>query len=72
VKSFFETAVSGAMKGREVWKTTQVNTYTTPTTVLFDTLDLEAKGAWIHKSFIHQGKEAVVVPLDRDGRLNRR
>ena len=71
VRSFFETAVSGAVKGREVWKTTQVNTYTTPSTVLFETLDLEAKGAWIHKSFINKGKETVVVPLDRDGRQNR-
>jgi hypothetical protein len=71
VRSFFETAVSGAVKGRDVWKTTQVNTYTTPSTVLFETLDLEAHGAWIHKSFINKGKETVVVPLDRNGRQNR-
>ena len=71
VKAFFETAVSGAVKGHEVWKTTQVNTYSTPTTVLFETLDLGANGAWIHKSFFNKGKETVVVPLDRDWRQNR-
>jgi hypothetical protein len=71
VKSFFETAVSGAMKGREVWKTTQVSTYTTPGTVLFETLDLDANGTWIHRSYINQGKETVIVPLDRDGLRNR-
>jgi hypothetical protein len=66
LKSFFETALSGSVKERQVWKTTRVKVYTTPATVLFETLDLEAGGAWIHKSFINKGTETVVVPLDRD------
>jgi hypothetical protein len=64
LKAFFETAVTGSVSERRVWKTTRVKTYTTTTTVLFETQDLEADGAWIHKSFIHKGSESVVVPLD--------
>jgi hypothetical protein len=72
VKAFFEMAVSGSMKSRNVWKSTRLNTYTTPSTVLFETLDLEANAAWIHKGFINQGKQqTVTVPLDRDWRSNR-
>jgi hypothetical protein len=71
VRSFFETAVSGTIKDHEVWKTTRVNTYTTPSTVLFETLDLDANRTWIHKSFINKGKETVVIPLDREGLRNR-
>jgi hypothetical protein len=66
LQSFFETALSGSMKERPVWKSTRVRVYTTPTTVLFETQDLEAGGAWIHKSFINQGKQTVAVPLDRE------
>lgn len=66
VRAFFQTAVSGDVKKRDVWKTTQVNTYTTPTTVLFETLDLESNGVWLHKSFIHKGQQSVVVPLGID------
>lgn len=65
LKAFFETALSGAVTERLVWKTTRVRTYTTPTSVLFETLDLDADGAWIHKSFINKGKDSVVVPLGR-------
>jgi hypothetical protein len=65
-KAFFETALSGSVKERDVWKTTRVKTYSTPTTLLFETLDLDANGAWIHKTFIEKGKETIVVPLDRD------
>ncbi len=68
LKAFFELALSGAVTERPVWKSTRVKTYTTPTTVLFETLDLEAGGAWIHKSFINKGTEKVIVPLDRDSR----
>jgi hypothetical protein len=71
LRTFFETAVSGTVKERPVWKTTLVKSYTTPTTVLFETLDLEADGQWIHKSFINKGKETVVVPLDRESRQSR-
>ncbi len=71
IKGFFETALSGSVTERRVWKTTHVKTYTTPTTVLFETQDLEASDVWIHKSFINKGKENVVVPLDRDSRENR-
>jgi len=71
IKAFFETALSGSVAERRVWKTTRVNTFTTPTTVLFETQDLEADGVWIHKSFINKGKETVVVPLDRGPRENR-
>jgi hypothetical protein len=39
--------------------------------VLFETLDVEAKEAWIHKSFINKGKETVVVPLDRESSQRR-
>ena len=63
--AFFETALSGAIKERTVGKSTRVRVYTTPTTVLFETLDLDAGAAWLHKSFISRGKETVVVPLDR-------
>jgi hypothetical protein len=38
----------------------------TPTTVLFETLDMDADGLWIHKSFINKRKETVIVPLDRN------
>jgi hypothetical protein len=72
VKAFFETAVSGSTQERSVWKTTRVKTYTTPTTVLFETLDLDADGAWVHKSFIHKEKATVVVPLDRSPYPNQR
>lgn len=71
VKALFETALSGSVTERLVWKTTRVKTYTTPTTILFETQDLEADEVWIHKSFINKGKETVVVPLDHDSRQNR-
>lgn len=66
LKTFFERALSGSVTERPVWKSTRVKTYTTPTTVFFETLDLEAEKVWIHKSFINKGKETVVVPLDRE------
>jgi len=66
LKSFFETAVSGSPSERTVSKSTLVRTLTTPTTVLFETLDLQADGVWIHKSFINKGKETLTVPLDRN------
>jgi hypothetical protein len=69
VKRFFETAVSGDLKVRPVWKTTRVKTYTTLGTVLFETVDLHAN-AWIHKSFINQAGETVTVPLDAGEGLN--
>ena len=65
-KIFFETALSGSVAERAVGKSTRTKTYTTADTVLFETLDLEAGGAWIHKSFINKGKQAVMVPLDRE------
>ncbi len=68
LKEFFATALSGAVKERSVWKTTQVKIYTTPATVLFETMDMDADGVWLHKSFINKGKEKVVVPLDRNSR----
>jgi hypothetical protein len=70
VKALFRTALSGSVTERPVWKSTRVRTYTTPTTVLFETLDLDARGAWIHKSFISKEKDRVVVPLDNDSLLN--
>ena len=66
LKSFFETALSGSAKERTVSKSTLVRTLMTPTTVLFETLDLQADGVWIHKSFINKGKQTVTVPLDRN------
>jgi len=66
LKSFFETALSGSPRERTVSKSTLVRTYTTPTTVLFETLDLDADATWIHKSFINKGKETLAVPLDRN------
>ena len=68
LRAFFETSLSGSIKERSVSKTTRLKTYTTPTTVLFETLDMEADGVWIHKSFIAKGKESVIVPLDRESR----
>lgn len=70
IKSFFTTALSGSTTERTVWKSTQVRTYTTPTTVLFETLDMEAGGAWVHKSLINHGKEKLVIPLDRNSLPN--
>jgi hypothetical protein len=66
LKTFFETALSGSVKERTVSKSTSVKTFTTPSTVLFETIDLQADGVWIHKSFINKGKETVKVPLDRN------
>ena len=66
VRSFFETALSGSITERTPWRTTSVKTYTTPTTVLFETIDVEMDGAWLHKSFVMQERRQVVVPLDRD------
>jgi hypothetical protein len=71
LRTFFDTAVSGTVRERPVWKTTLVKSYTTPTTVLFETLDLEADGHWIHKSLINKGKTTLVVPLDRESRQPR-
>jgi hypothetical protein len=34
--------------------------------VLFETLDREPGGGWIHKSFIQKAAESVVVPLDNN------
>ena len=68
VKAFFETALSGSVSDRRVWKTTHVKTYTTRTTVLFETRDLDADDVWLHKSFINRGTESVVVPLDQGSR----
>jgi hypothetical protein len=69
VKAFFETAVTGSISERSLNKATSVRTYTTPTTVLFETMDLDAGNIWLHKSFINKGQEKVVVPLDRDSRI---
>jgi hypothetical protein len=68
LRAFFETSLSGSARERTVSKTTHLKTYTTPGIVLFETLDMDADGVWIHKSFINKGKDAVVVPLDRDSR----
>lgn len=72
IRTFFGTALSGSTTERTVWKTTQVKTYTTPTTMLFETIDLEAGGRWVHKSLINRGKDKVIIPLDRDGLNGRR
>ncbi len=68
VKAFFETALTGAVTERRPWKTTHVKTYTTPTTVMFETRDVEADDVWLHKSFINRGGESLVVPLDPNSR----
>jgi hypothetical protein len=70
LKTFFETALSGSMTERAVSRTTRVKTYTTPNTVLFETLDLDADNVWIHKTFINKEKETVIVPLDRGSYQN--
>ncbi len=69
VKAFFETAVVGSVTERSLNKWTRVRTYTTPSTVMFETVDEDAGGVWLHKSFINKGQERVEVPLDRDSRL---
>jgi hypothetical protein len=71
LRAFFENSLSGSAKERAVSKTTRVRTYTTPSTLLFETLDMDADGIWVHKSFINKGKETVTVPLDRDARQYR-
>lgn len=70
VKAFFETAVSGSVEERTVCKSTRVRTHTTPTTILFDTLDADAGSDWIHKSFISKVGDSMTVPLDRDSGRN--
>lgn len=72
VKAFFETALSGTVTERRPWKTTHVKTYATPTTVLFETRDMDADDVWLHKSFVYRGKDGVVVPLDHESRLQER
>jgi hypothetical protein len=68
LKTFFETALSGSVTERSVSKSIRVRTCASATTVLFETLDLDADAVWIHKSFINKEKETVVVPLDRESR----
>lgn len=63
VKQFFETALSGSVTERAVSDTTRLKTYTTATTVMFETLDLGADGVWLHKTLVNKGKEGVQVPL---------
>jgi len=62
--AFFATALAGTTQEEELWKSTVLKTYTTATTLLFETLDVEASRAWIHKTFIYKGEQRVVVPLD--------
>src|SRR5206468_2186056 len=69
--AFFETALSGKMTERSVSKSTLVRTYAGPTTLLFETLDQDAGGLWLHKSLINKGRETVLVPLDRESYPNR-
>jgi hypothetical protein len=69
LKAFFETAVSGATAERQVWKSTRVRTFSTPTTVLFETQDLGADGVWLHKTFVQKEKEGIVVPLDSNSHI---
>jgi len=52
LKKFFELAFSGSITERSVWQSTSVKTYTTPTTVLFETLAMDFDKVWIHRSFI--------------------
>jgi hypothetical protein len=68
VKAFFQTAVSGSIEERSVSKSTRVKTCSTPTTILFETIDTDADNVWIHKSFIAKTGENVSVPLDRNRR----
>ena len=67
IREFFTTALAGNTTERTVWKTTQVKTYTTPTTMLFETLDVDAGRVWVHKTLINRGKDKLAIPLDRDG-----
>jgi hypothetical protein len=69
LKAFFETAVTGNPTERQVWKSTRVRTFSTPTTVLFETRDLEAGDVWLHKTFIQKEKEGIVVPLDSSSHI---
>jgi hypothetical protein len=69
LKAFFETAVSGPMTQRQIWKSTRVRSFTTSTTVLFETQDLDADAVWIHKSFIQKESEKIAVPLDSSSRI---
>ncbi len=68
VKAFFQTAVAGSAEERVVSKSTRVKTYTTPTTILFETIDVDAGNVWLHKSFIAKPTETTSVPLDSTGR----
>jgi hypothetical protein len=68
ISTFFHTALAGATKERQLWKTTAVKTYTTPTTLLFETFDCTDGKVWVHKSFVNRGKDQVSVPLDSNSR----
>ncbi len=70
--AFFTTALAGTTKEEQLWKSTVLRTYTTATTLLFETLDVEADRVWIHKTFIYKGEQRVVVPLDPVRPLPRR
>lgn len=64
VGAFFATALEGTTTERQVWKTTRVVSLSTPNTVMFETIDIDASNTWIHKSFVNKGRETVTVPLD--------
>ena len=67
VRAFFERAVAGTKTdGRTPWKSTRVATVTTDATILFETFDQSANGAWIHKSFIQKESQKTAVPLGSD------
>src|SRR2546423_366891 len=57
VKALFATALSGKAAERTVAKSTRLRTITTPSTILFETVDMQADGLWIHKTFINKGKD---------------
>ncbi len=66
---FFKKALSGTVAVEHPHETTVLRTYTTATTILFETLDAEADSTWIHKTFINKGD--VVVPLTPEPLLRR-
>jgi hypothetical protein len=62
--AFFARAIHGRMERTTIWKSTQMRTYVTDTTVLYETLDMDEGGTWLHKNFVQKDDHDIVVPLD--------
>ena len=51
---FFEKAASGSMEQTKLSDSTTLKTYTTPTTLLYETIDTREGANWLHRNYIHK------------------